>query len=56
VRLWAVSAKKSWNEYRTSDLWLVPETDDSGEHVYLAPEVGTFTYVIPRVEMTAKTE
>ena len=56
VRLWAVSAKKSWNEYRTTDLWLVPETDEAGEHVYMAPEVGTFTFVIPRAETTAKTE
>jgi hypothetical protein len=56
VRLWAVSARKSWNDYRTTDLWLVPETDEDGEHVYLAPEVGTFTFVIPRAEMTVTTE
>jgi hypothetical protein len=48
VRLWAFSSETEWDDYRNRDLWLVPETDSSGAHVYMAPEVGTFTFVIPR--------
>lgn len=50
VRLWAEAPGRTWDEYKKQDLWLVPEVDDEGEHVYFAPQVGTFTYVFPREE------
>jgi hypothetical protein len=46
VRFWAVSATGvEWNKYQSEDLWLVPEMDAEGTHVYTAKEMGTFRYV-----------
>src|SRR5262249_9662073 len=48
VRLWAEAADGKWLQHKDRDLWLVPETDDSGEHVYFAPQVETFTFALRR--------
>ena len=50
VRIWAVSAKGQFLAFRGQDLWLVPEQDQNGQHVYLAPDVRTFNFVFPRPE------
>jgi hypothetical protein len=50
VRIWGVSAKGQFLQYRDSDLWLVPETDQMGQHVYLSNDVRTFTFAFPRPE------
>jgi ATP-dependent RNA helicase DeaD len=44
VRLWAEGGPKKWAQYQSQDLWLVPEEDEQGEHVYYAPEMKTSTY------------
>jgi hypothetical protein len=45
VRLWAKSADgTTWVEYKDNDLWLVPETNSQGEHVYAADEMETYTF------------
>jgi hypothetical protein len=45
IRLWAVSDGGSqWLDAKNGDLWLVPETDAAGNHIYQAPEMGTFIY------------
>ena len=44
VRIWAVAESgKEWNDYKTKELWLVPEADKAGKHVYLAAEMGSHT-------------
>lgn len=48
VRVWGVSEKSSWLDYRDQDLWVVPEMDARGEHRYQATEMRTFTFVFPR--------
>lgn len=47
IRLWAESERGAWTEFKTKDMWLVTEVDDNGNHIYLAPEMGTFTFVFP---------
>jgi hypothetical protein len=42
IRVWARWNGGEWNQYRDQDLWLVPETDAAGNHVYVAPEMETF--------------
>jgi hypothetical protein len=46
VRIWAMSETDKWLTYKTRDLWLVPEKNDEGEHVYAAeaPETYVFTF------------
>jgi hypothetical protein len=46
VRIWAVGPSRRVIDYRNQDLWLVPEVNQAGEHVYRAPEIETFTYVL----------
>jgi hypothetical protein len=46
VRIWAVGPSKRMTEYQNRDLWLVPEVNEAGEHVYQAAEIETFTYVL----------
>jgi hypothetical protein len=48
VRLWAVSDKQQWGKYKDEDLWLVPEQDDQGNHVYIAAEMKTFNFTFGR--------
>jgi hypothetical protein len=50
ARIWAVSSKGKLLEFRGKDLWLVPEQAPNGDHVYMAPEIKTFTFVFPRFE------
>src|SRR5207302_1792345 len=40
------SETQKWLAYKTRDLWLVPEKNDEGDHVYPgeAPETFTFTF------------
>jgi hypothetical protein len=42
IRFWVKSADGQYEEYRHKDLWLVPEMDSAGNHVYFAPEMDTF--------------
>jgi hypothetical protein len=42
VRVWANADNRQWLTYKTKDLWLVPERNETGEHVYLADAVQTF--------------
>jgi hypothetical protein len=45
ARIWVDGGPKKWLQYKTKDLWLVPEDgNQDGEHYYFAPEMGTFTY------------
>jgi hypothetical protein len=37
VRIWAMGPSKRITEYRNQDLWLVPEVNQAGEHVYRRP-------------------
>jgi hypothetical protein len=47
VRICAQSAGGTlWSDYRDRDLWLVPETDAQGQHVYQAREMETLTFTI----------
>ncbi len=46
ARLWAVSASREYANFRDSDLWLVPETNDEGYHGYEAAEIQTFEVAI----------
>jgi hypothetical protein len=51
VRIWAeTAAGEPMDEFKEQDLWLVPETDDSGEHLYYAPEMENFTFVFSPAE------
>ena len=42
IRFWVRSADGEYNEYRQKDLWLVPEVDASGKHVYYADQMEAF--------------
>jgi hypothetical protein len=45
VRLWATSADNNeWGTFKDKDLWLVPETNDKGEHGYFSPQVESMTF------------
>jgi hypothetical protein len=47
VRIWADGANGGrWNQYQSSDLWLVPETNDAGQHVYQAADMETKSFAI----------
>ena len=47
VRIWADgSSGGRWNQYQSRDLWLVPETNDVGQHLYQAVEMETQTFAI----------
>ena len=46
VRLWARSEAASFMDYANQDLWLVPETTNSGEHRYQAGQMQTFTFTM----------
>jgi len=46
VRIWAMGPSKRITEYRNQDLWLVPEVNQAGDHVYRAPATETFSYVL----------
>jgi len=46
VRLWARSESSSFMDYANQDLWLVPETTNSGEHRYQAGQMQTFTFTM----------
>ncbi len=44
MRLWATSETEKWLTYKTRDLWLVPEKNEEGDHVYAAESPETFTF------------
>jgi hypothetical protein len=45
VRLWArARSGANWVEYKSQDLWLVPETDDNGKRYYWADEMETYPF------------
>jgi hypothetical protein len=44
VRLWAEGDGRTWDQFRTEPLWLVPEVDAEGRHAYQAPVRDVFTY------------
>ena len=46
VRLWARSESSSFMDYANQDLWLVPETTNSGEHRYQASQMQTYTFTM----------
>ncbi len=46
VRLWARSESSSFMDYANQDLWLVPETANSGEHRYRASQMQTYTFTM----------
>jgi hypothetical protein len=46
VRLWARSDSTSFMDYANQDLWLVPETENNGEHRYRAREMETYTFTM----------
>jgi hypothetical protein len=46
VRLWAVSANQTYEQFKDQDLWLVPETDRDGTHLYESPAVQTIQLAI----------
>jgi hypothetical protein len=47
VRLWGQSAGGTeWHDYKESDLWLVDEEDQDGEHYYVAEEMETYTFTL----------
>jgi hypothetical protein len=46
VRLWAVSDAQQFRRFQEQDLWLVPETDDEGNHGYSAPAIQTYQVAI----------
>jgi hypothetical protein len=50
VRIWAEAGDGKWYQFRDEDLWLVPEMNDRGEHVYQATEMKTFTFIFPKLE------
>jgi hypothetical protein len=50
VRIWAESEAGRWFQFKDDDLWLVPEMNDRGEHVYQATEMKTFTFIFPKLE------
>ena len=39
-----LAAGERMEEFKAQDLWLVPEKDTAGEHVYSAPEREDFTF------------
>jgi hypothetical protein len=43
VRVWTTTNGSSWLQYKDQDLWLVPEKDVRGRHVYSAREMQTYT-------------
>jgi hypothetical protein len=46
VRIWAESPSRQWLDNETADLWLVPETDATGNHQYAAAEKQTHTFTV----------
>lgn len=47
VRIWADGANGGrWNQYQSRDLWLVPETNDLGQHVYQSADMETKSFAI----------
>src|SRR5262249_6843353 len=46
VRLWARSETASFMDYANQDLWLVPETENNGEHRYRAGQMQTYTFTM----------
>ncbi len=42
IRFWAEWEGGAYTEYQDRDLWLVPEVDPAGNHVYSAPEIETY--------------
>jgi len=48
IRVAATSMTHKWLSHTRKDLWLVPERNEDGEHVYLAEAVETFTVAIAR--------
>jgi hypothetical protein len=48
IRFWVESASGTWDEFKDKDLWLVPETDGQGRHVYRSREIETFPLRLAR--------
>jgi hypothetical protein len=46
VRIEAESEGRKWARFSKNDLWLVPETDDQGNHGYVAPDIEVFTFTL----------
>ncbi len=46
VRIEAESEGRKWTRFSKNDLWLVPETDDQGNHGYVAPDIEVFTFTL----------
>jgi hypothetical protein len=45
VRVWAVSdSGQKWLDFKDADLVLVPEKNDKGEPLYMAPEMQTYLF------------
>jgi hypothetical protein len=54
VRVWARTAGgELMDEFKAQDLWLVPEKDAAGNHVFYAPEAEDFTFVFSGEEPRA---
>jgi hypothetical protein len=47
VRIWAKSPTREWNMFKTQDLPLVPEVDESGtDHAYLSNDLQVFNWTV----------
>jgi hypothetical protein len=42
IRFWAEWQGGEFTQYRDQDLWLVPEVDANGNHMYYAPDMETY--------------
>jgi hypothetical protein len=46
VRIWGESQERNWLTFKDVDLWLVPETDEGGNHAYLSDQTQVFHYTL----------
>ena len=46
VRIWAKAGDRDIVQFKTRDLWLVPETDPQGAHVYNDQQIETAYFVV----------
>lgn len=44
MRIWATGENQKWLKHKTADLWLVPERNEDGEHVYAAEAMETYVF------------
>lgn len=42
MRIWATAPGFKWMRFKTKDIWLVPERNEDGDHVYFSEKVDAF--------------